>query len=116
MDRNFEGMRNLQDNARKNRLKLWKNYKPQAEEQDNQDNQEERQMDRNFEGTCTHVDSGHELYVVKDGIEEKKMIEAELAKMQERPPATTGNVVRNQVMAGLFGKSWYRCKIMRQRK
>merc|ERR1719357_839394 len=44
------------------------------------------------------------------------MIEAELAKMQERPAATTGNIIRNQVMAGLFGKSWYRCKIMRQRK
>jgi len=114
-DRN-ERMRTLQTNARNKLLKIWHNYKPQANEVQNENAQEERTLDRNFEGTCTHVDSGHEFYVVKDGIEEKKTIEAELAKMQERPPATVGNIIRNQVMAGLFGKSWYRCKILRQRK
>jgi len=110
-----ERMRSLQTIARNNLLKIWHNYKPQVNEVENENTQEERTIDRIFEGTCTHVDSGHELYVVKDGIEEQKIIEAELAKLKERPP-TQGQVIRNQLMAGLFGKLWYRCKILRIRK
>jgi len=109
-----ERMRALQTNAMNNLLKIWHNYKPQANEVEAENTQEERQMDRTFEGTCTHVDSGHELYVVRDGLEEQKIIEAELAKLKERPPFQ-GGIIRYQMMAGLFGKLWYRCKILRQR-
>jgi len=110
-----ERMRTLQNTAMSERVGQWHNYKPQAPEEDAGYNQEDRQVDSTFEATCTHVDSGHELYVVKDGIEEQKIIETELAKLKEGTP-TTGQIIRNKIMAGLFGKAWYRCRILRTKR